>query len=74
MGEEASPSSSCSLSLHPQHMGHNRVHHKGVVYPLGHFCRRIFNCATAPWEGAVGAIEMVVGWERLPRTVRNVQS
>jgi hypothetical protein len=48
---------------------YNRVHHKGLVYPLGNFCCRIFNYASAPWEGEtiklqLALIEMVVGWER----------
>ena len=44
---------------------YNRVRHKGLVYPLGNFCCRIFNYATAPWEGETiklqwALIEMVV--------------
>jgi hypothetical protein len=51
---------------------YNRVHHKGLVYPFGNFCRRIFNYATAPWEGEtiklqLALIEMVVGWERFAK-------
>ena len=47
---------------------HNRVHHKGLVYPLNTFRRRIFNHATAPWEGETikllwSLIEMVMDWE-----------
>lgn len=47
---------------------YNRVHHKGLVYPISNFCRRIFNYATAPWEGETikllcALIEMVVNWE-----------
>ena len=31
---------------------YNRVHDNGLVYPLGHFCRHIFNYANdAQWEG-----------------------
>jgi len=46
---------------------HNRIHHKGQVYPLNAFCRRIFNHATAAWEGETikqlyALIDMVSGW------------
>ena len=51
MGEEASPSSACSLSYILSTAVYSRVHHKGLVYSFGNFCRRIFNYATAPWEG-----------------------
>ena len=48
---------------------YNRVRHKGLVYSLGHFCRRIFNYASAPWDGETiklhwVLIEMVIGWDR----------
>jgi hypothetical protein len=47
---------------------YNKVHHKGLVYPLNTFRRRIFNHATAPWEGETikllwSLIEMVMDWE-----------
>lgn len=47
---------------------HNRIHHKGLVYPLNPFRRRIFNHATAAWEGEMikllyALIDMVSGWE-----------
>jgi hypothetical protein len=42
---------------------YNRVHHKGLVYPFGNFCRRIFNYATPSWA----LIEMVDGWERFAK-------
>ena len=44
---------------------YNRVHHKGLVYPLGNFCRRIMQ----PLRGKVqwALIEMVVGWERFAK-------
>ena len=47
---------------------YNRVHHISLVYPLNTFRRRIFNHATAPWEGETikllwALIEMVVEWE-----------
>ncbi|KIY52191.1 hypothetical protein FISHEDRAFT_63935 [Fistulina hepatica ATCC 64428] len=46
---------------------HNRIHHKGLVYPLNTFRRRIFNHATAAWEGETikllyALIDMVSGW------------
>ena len=48
---------------------YNRVRHKGLVYSLGHFCRRIFNYASAPWDEETiklhwVVIEMVIGWDR----------
>jgi len=51
---------------------YNRAHHRGLVYPFGDFCRRIFNYATTPWEGEtiklqLALIEMVVGWERFAK-------
>lgn len=53
-------------------MVYNKAHHKGLAYPLGNFCRRIFNYATAPWEGEtiklqLALIEMVVGWDRFAK-------
>ena len=30
---------------------YNSVHHKGLEYLFGNFCRRISNYASAPWEG-----------------------
>jgi hypothetical protein len=46
---------------------HNRIHHRGMVYPLNTFRRRIFNHATAAWEGETinllyALIDMVSGW------------
>lgn len=46
---------------------YNRIHHKGLVHPLNPFRRRIFNHATAPWEGETinllyALIDMVHGW------------
>ena len=46
---------------------YNRVHHMGLVYWLGAFCRRIFNHATAVWEGETielltALIEMEFAW------------
>jgi hypothetical protein len=46
---------------------HNRIHHKGLVYSLNTFRRRIFNHATAAWEGETikllyALIDMVSGW------------
>lgn len=46
---------------------HNRIHHKGLVYPLNNFRRRIFNHAIAAWEGETikllyALIDMVFGW------------
>lgn len=46
---------------------HNRIHHQGLVYPLNTFRRRIFNHATAMWEGETikllyALIDMVSGW------------
>ncbi|PPQ88103.1 hypothetical protein CVT25_014400 [Psilocybe cyanescens] len=46
---------------------HNRIHHKGLVYPLNNFRRRIFNHATAMWEGETikllyALIDMTLGW------------
>ena len=51
---------------------YNRVHYKGLVYPFSNFRRRIFNYATAPWEGETikllwALIEMVVNWERFAK-------
>ena len=51
---------------------YNRVHHKGLVYPFSNFRRRIFNYATAPWEGETikllwTLIEMVVNWKRFAK-------
>ncbi|KAF8884261.1 kinase-like domain-containing protein [Gymnopilus junonius] len=47
---------------------HNRIHHKGLVYPLNPFRRRIFIHATAMWEGETiellyALIDLVLGWE-----------
>ena len=49
---------------------YNKVHHKGLVYPLNTFRRRIFNHATAPWEGETikllwSLIELMMDWESL---------
>ncbi|KAJ4464581.1 kinase-like domain-containing protein, partial [Lentinula aciculospora] len=46
---------------------HNRIHHKGLVYPLNPFRRRIFNHATSAWEGETikllyALMDMVLGW------------
>lgn len=46
---------------------HNRIHHQGLVYSLNTFRRRIFNHATAIWEGETikllyALIDMVSGW------------
>ncbi|KAF8259802.1 kinase-like domain-containing protein [Lactarius quietus] len=46
---------------------HNRIHHRGLVYSLNTFRRRIFNHATAMWEGETikllyALIDMVSGW------------
>ncbi|KIM38483.1 hypothetical protein M413DRAFT_19995 [Hebeloma cylindrosporum] len=46
---------------------HNRIHHRGMVYSLNPFRRRIFNHATAAWEGETinllyALIDMTVGW------------
>jgi hypothetical protein len=46
---------------------HNRIHHRGMVYPLNTFRRRIFSHATAMWEGETinllyALIDMVSGW------------
>ncbi|KAF5376644.1 hypothetical protein D9615_007875 [Tricholomella constricta] len=46
---------------------YNRMHHAGLVYPLNTFRRRIFNHATAAWEGETinllyALIDMVDGW------------
>ena len=51
---------------------YNRVHHKGLVYPLGHFCHPILNYASAQWEAETiklqwVLIEMVVGWDRFAK-------
>ena len=51
---------------------YNRVHHKALSYPLGNFCRRIFNYSIAPWEGETikllqALIEMVLDWERFAK-------
>lgn len=47
---------------------YNRIHHKGLVYSLNPFRRRIFIHATAMWEGETikllyALIDMVSGWE-----------
>ncbi|KAH8119478.1 kinase-like domain-containing protein [Phellopilus nigrolimitatus] len=47
---------------------YNRIHHKGLVYPLNPFRRRIFIHATAMWEGETikllyALIDLVLGWE-----------
>ncbi|KIY73439.1 hypothetical protein CYLTODRAFT_428523 [Cylindrobasidium torrendii FP15055 ss-10] len=47
---------------------YNRVHHKGFVYPLNSFRRRIFIHASAIWEGETikllcALIDLVLGWE-----------
>ncbi|KAF8884331.1 kinase-like domain-containing protein [Infundibulicybe gibba] len=49
-------------------MAYNKVHLKGLAYPMNPFCRRIFVHATAPWEGETikllwALIEMVASWE-----------
>ena len=54
---------------------YNRVHHRGLVYPFSNFRRRIFNYATAPWEGETikllwALIEMVDNWERFAKDDR----
>ena len=46
---------------------YNRIHHKGLVYPLNPFRRRIFNHATAMWEGETikllyALMDMVFNW------------
>ncbi|CCM01419.1 uncharacterized protein FIBRA_03470 [Fibroporia radiculosa] len=46
---------------------HNRIPHNGLIYPLNHFRRRIFNHATAVWEGETidllyALMDMVSGW------------
>jgi hypothetical protein len=46
---------------------HNRIHHRGMVYPLNTFRRRIFSHATAMWEGETinllyALMGMVSGW------------
>lgn len=46
---------------------YHRIHHKGLVYQLGPFCRRIFNHATTAWDGETiqllyALIDMVNGW------------
>lgn len=46
---------------------HNRIHHKGLLYPLGPFSRRIFNHSIAIWEGETikllyALIDMVSDW------------
>ncbi|KAL5486270.1 hypothetical protein ACEPAI_7316 [Sanghuangporus weigelae] len=46
---------------------YNRIHHKGLVYPLNTFRRRIYNHATAVWEGETikllyALMDMVCGW------------
>ena len=51
---------------------HNRIHHKGLVYPLNPFRRRIFNHATAMWEGETikllyALIDIVSGWENFAK-------
>ncbi|CAA7266012.1 unnamed protein product [Cyclocybe aegerita] len=47
---------------------HNRIHHKGLVYPLNPFRRRVFIHASALWEGETinllcALIDLVLGWE-----------
>ncbi len=47
---------------------YNRIHHKGLAYPLNPFRRRIFVHATAPWEGETikllyAMIDLVLDWE-----------
>ncbi|KAK7695260.1 hypothetical protein QCA50_002450 [Cerrena zonata] len=47
---------------------YNRIHHKGLVYPLNPFRRRIFIHATAMWEGETikllyALIDLVLDWE-----------
>ncbi|KAG5641641.1 hypothetical protein DXG03_004555 [Asterophora parasitica] len=49
---------------------HNGIHHKGLVYPLNPFRRRIFTHASAMWEGETikllyALIDLVVGWKRI---------
>jgi hypothetical protein len=48
-------------------VAHNRIHHRGMVYLLNTFRRRIFNHATAAWEGETinllyALIDMMSGW------------
>ena len=47
---------------------HNRIHHKGLIYPLNPFRRRIFIHASALWEGETiellyALVDLVLGWE-----------
>ncbi|KAL0959421.1 hypothetical protein HGRIS_014666 [Hohenbuehelia grisea] len=49
---------------------HNRVHHRGLVYPFNSFLRRIFIHASAAWEGETikllyALMELVAGWENI---------
>lgn len=49
---------------------HNKIHHKGLVYPFNTFRRRIFIHASAMWEGETikllcALIDLVLGWEDL---------
>ena len=51
---------------------YNRIHHNGLVYPFNSFRRRIFNHATAAWEGETiklryALIDMVRGWARFAK-------
>ena len=51
---------------------YNRIHHKGLVYPLNTFRRRIFNHATTMWEGETikllyALIDMVSSWARFAK-------
>ena len=51
---------------------YSRIHHKGLVYPLNTFRRRIFNHATAVWEGETikllyALIDMVFSWARFAK-------
>lgn len=51
---------------------HNRIHHKGLVYPLNDFRRRIFNHAINMWDGETinllyALLDMVSGWARFAK-------
>jgi hypothetical protein len=51
---------------------YNRIHHKGLVYPLNTFRRRIFNHATVIWEGETikllyALMDMVASWKRFAK-------
>ena len=51
---------------------YNRIHHKGLVYSLNPFCRRIVNHAITAWEGETielqyALIDMVLNWARFAK-------